>query len=207
VTTILIVDDDAALAYVTARSLQEEIPAVQVLTVGSCAEARLVADRIPPALVISVIELSDGNGLALVRELSQGFPKMAAIVTSALAPPDNVHRLPFTFLEKPYQTDTLLRLVAQALSLSDEELSRGTPDQRPSGGQSSSSYDRHDIRNRLAALLAGLRAFGADLLTEANNPAAVRRLVDEYVDRLCGIASEVAQKLPEWPKETRGNDD
>jgi hypothetical protein len=60
-------------------------------------------------------------------------------------------------------------------------------------------YDRHLVRNRLAGLLAGLRAFGADLRAELDDPEAIRATVDEYVDRLCASVTEVSNMLPKCP--------
>jgi hypothetical protein len=45
-------------------------------------------------------------------------------------------------------------------------------------------------------LLAGLRAFGADLRARANDPDAVNATVDEYLDRLCAAVREVSSMLP-----------
>ncbi|MEW6530869.1 MAG: response regulator [Thermodesulfobacteriota bacterium] len=206
--TILIVDDNVTLAYMTARNLQEDIPGVEVVTVESCADAHIAAERHQPALVIADVKLADGNGLELLRKLSKRLPKMAAIVTSGMVPPACWKELPFEILEKPYETVTLVAAVKRALSRVEAGEQTDALVKQPRREQAyRPGYNRHQLQNRLAALLAGLRAFASDLVAEADDPTAVRLIVAQQVDRLCSIVKEVSCELRNCPSRGRGADD
>ena len=107
----------------------------------------------------------------------------------------------FGSLTKPYDAEALLDLVTSAL---DKRSERPAPVQEPKPIQCG-GYDRHDAQNSLAGLLAGLRAFGADLVERAHDPVAVHRTVDEYLDRLCSVVVEISRKLPACPAKQTGN--
>ncbi|MEJ2716881.1 MAG: response regulator [Deltaproteobacteria bacterium] len=193
--TVLIVDDNDTLAFFTARNLQRDIEGLEVFTAKSCAEARAEAAKHNPSVVIADLKLMDGNGLDLVRELGERFPHLETILISGEEPPPLGRGDLFAFLAKPYEADTLVQMVRQALA--------GEAPQPPSEAQIETEdcvgYDRHLVKNRLAGLLAGLRAFGADLRAEIDNPEAIKATVDEYVDRLCASVTEVSNMLPKCP--------
>jgi ActR/RegA family two-component response regulator len=190
-TTILIVDDNATLAYFSARNLQRDLPGTQVFSATSCREAWDAAELHRPAVLVADWKLADGEGLGLIREMSARFPDLQAILISGEEPDPASRRDLFGFLVKPYETTELAGLVGRALSrkapedASEKSVRNAVP-----------SYDRHHMRNRLAGLLAGLRAFGADLRARANDPDAVNATVDEYLDRLCAAVQEVSSMLP-----------
>jgi DNA-binding response OmpR family regulator len=203
--TVLIVDDNTTLAYFTARSLQLDMEGIEVITAVSCRDARTKAADHSPSVVIADIVLPDGNGLELVRELSEHLPEMRAIIISGNELPRNVCDRFFGSLKKPYGEEILLSLVRRAL---DQEAPSGSVnfhdhvvEHRPIRF---SGYDRHHVRNRFAALLAGLRALQGDLKAEADDPSAIRRLAGEHVDRLFGIAVELADIMKQNDKRQRG---
>jgi GTP1/Obg family GTP-binding protein len=59
----------------------------------------------------------------------------------------------------------------------------------------SAQYDFHHVQNRLSGLLAGIRALRLELLAVADDPSAVRRIIEEYTDRLSAMVKEAAETL------------
>lgn len=194
--TVLIVDDNDTLAFFTARNLQRDIEDLKVFTAKSCLEARGEADKHHPSVLIADLKLADGNGLDLVRELSERFPHLESILISGEEPPPFGRNTLFGYLAKPYEADTLVQMVRQALA---GEAAQESPEPQIESVECT-GYDRHLVRNRLAGLLAGLRAFGADLRAEIDDPEAIKATVDEYVDRLCASVTEVSNMLPKCPQ-------
>ena len=194
--TVLIVDDNVTLAYFTARNLMRDIPDLDVITSASCSEARIEAARARPSLIIADYKLQDGAGHELIREIRDTYPGAAAILISGESVPEDVLAAgPFTFLLKPYEAQSLLNLVRSALM--EEQPPIGNPEAALS--VQCKGYDRHLVQNRLAGLLAGLRAFGADVRFQAEDPQAVVQVLDEYMDRLCRVVVEVSGMLPDCP--------
>jgi DNA-binding response OmpR family regulator len=195
--TVLLVDDNAVLAYFTARNLQRDLPGFEVVIAASCAEAKEEARKIPPMLLISDYKLPDGNGVELIREFAGVYPDCAAILISGENVPEDeiadVH-----FVMKPYEAETLLDMARETLS---RRVASAPPVKIRHVSTTCKGYDRHHVQNRLAGLLAGLRAFGADIRAQADDERAVREFVDEYLDRLCSVVVEVSGALPVCPKE------
>ncbi|MCA1959172.1 MAG: response regulator [Desulfomonile sp.] len=198
--TVLIVDDNATLAYFSARNLQRDLPETLVLSATSCRQAWEIVDQHRPEVLVADLVLADGDGMELIREMSIRLPGLQAILITGEEPDPLTQNALFGFLVKPYEAEELAWLVRSAL---DSKTSVSTP---AMGAILSAehAYDRHHIRNRLAGLLAGLRAFGADLRANAENPQAVNATVDEYLDRLCSVVQEVSRMLPDSRK--RGKD-
>jgi two-component system response regulator RegA len=199
--TVLIVDDNPTLLYFTARNLQRDLEGVEVVTATSCETARAAAAERPPSVVVADLKLGDGNGLELLEELARSHPGMAGIIVSGEEIPRSNTTILFGALTKPYEAEALVTLVTNALQIDAE---RPVPAEKPLPVPCE-GYDRHDLQNSLAGLLAGLRAFGADLSERASDPAAVTRTVDEYLDRLCSVVVEISRKLPACPADRKGN--
>ena len=191
-TTVLMVDDNASLAYFTARLLQRGIDGLDVMTAMSISEARNAIEHCHPSVVISDIKLPDGNGVELVRELVRDNPGIPAILISGEVPSPGTMSNLFGFLLKPYEADALVGLVRKALegrqTVSHIPISRTT--------QFCTGYDRHQIQNRLGGVLVGLRAMGSDLRSSSNDAIKVNRILDDYLDNLCEAVMEVAHALP-----------
>lgn len=178
--TVLLVEDNEVLARFTARHLAVSLPGVDVQIAASVGLARSLARGMAFDVLIVDRELPDGDGLELGRDLKRQHPTLALIVTSA-----DTHDVltraalglePSSLLTKPFESDELVGAVAQALGARVQVFSRtalGLP-----------SDPQHAARNRLAALLAGLRAFAADLRDGAHNQTVVLQLVDEYESAL-----------------------
>ncbi|GEM_PF-498504 len=195
-TTVLIVDDNAALAYFTACNLRLDFEELEIVTAGSCEEAQAIVDDQAPSVLIADLKLPDGDGLELVRDLRRRFPSIVPILITAKPPSEDCTGELFGLLVKPYEIQTLSDLVSQALNLGDSAKGQSAGEHRRKATASRvSQHDFHQIQNRLSGLLIGIRAFGADLDAVADNPSETRRTVDEYVDRLCAMVKDVAETL------------
>ncbi len=197
---VLIVDDNAMLAYFTARNLQCEIEGLEVITAASVAEARAAVQQSRPSLLIVDVKLTDGCGIDLVREVKGLYPGISAILISGEAPPDSVCPDLCGFLRKPYEAEAIVDMVRQALAgnTRSEEMPRS------SYALPCKGYDRHKIQNRLAILLAGLRTLSADLTAQGHDPRVVNRILHEDIEELCATVMEISHGLPICP--TKGVD-
>ena len=123
--TILLVEDEelnrTLVKAVLSRSTEPTVRAAQVIDATSLAAARdrLTADHID--LVLLDMNLPDGNGLTLARELSESdAPKPTVVaVTASVLPQDRVAALDAgcdDFLDKPYAAADLVAVVSRHLA-------------------------------------------------------------------------------------------
>jgi two-component system, response regulator RegA len=193
--TVLVVDDNATLAYFAARNLERDLPELEVLTASSYQEARGIAREKRLALVVADIRLGEGNGIRLVEEFRQACPHLRAILISGAECPDLPANGLVSFLRKPYEAAQLSALVRSALTgLEDESL-----DAMPRLPIPCTGYDRHHLQNKLAGILMGLRALEADVRSSAHDRVAVCEILNRYVDGLAAEIREVSLALPACP--------
>jgi CheY-like chemotaxis protein len=128
VSTILLVEDEALnrtlVKAVLSRAEIESVRDATVLDAGSLAAARERLDAQDVDLVLLDMNLPDGNGLALARELSSGRvpagrhrPAVVAVTASVL-PTDRTAAIEAGcdgFLDKPYAAADLVAVVASHL--------------------------------------------------------------------------------------------
>lgn len=143
--------------------------------------------------VISDLNLTDGNGLELVNEIMEELPDTPVILISGEAPPSELRPDLFGFLLKPYEAPALSELVRAALS---KKKGSSTDAIEIDHESDSVDYDIHAVRNQLCALLTGLRVFESVLRENAEHPEAVRRTIDQYIDRLCDHVHKISNELP-----------
>ncbi len=112
--SVLVVEDDPTLARAMTRNLTARgYTACHATTVAE-ATAALRAER--PALALLDIDLPDGSGWDVLRELrATGGADVAVIAMSALRPNSRLCRElgVVGVLEKPFPMESLLRLVAR----------------------------------------------------------------------------------------------
>ena len=124
----MVVEDDEVLARTIGRNLSARD--YDVRACGSVAEALLNIDQKVPALVLLDIDLPDGSGWEVARELrARSRTVVPIIVVSALHPNERlVHELGCAgFLEKPFPMEALIRKVEaifHAREKSDEDAVR-----------------------------------------------------------------------------------
>ena len=114
--SILVVEDDESLARSIASNLRAR--EYQVRSCVSVAEALFQLDQNIPELLLLDIDLPDGSGWEVARELrARSGAVVPVIVVSALRPNERlVHELGCVgVLEKPFPMEALVRQVETAL--------------------------------------------------------------------------------------------
>jgi two-component system KDP operon response regulator KdpE len=129
VSTILLVEDEelnrTLVKAVLARAKIEAVRDAQVLDASSIAAARDQLGSANIDLILLDMNLPDGNGLTLARELASGkLPSgrakpVVVAVTASVLPQDRAAALEAGcdgFLDKPYAAADLIAVVAEHLS-------------------------------------------------------------------------------------------
>lgn len=121
--TILLVEDEARLQHVLARTLEASGYTVQ--TAGTAAEAVLAIRRARPDVLVLDVNLPDDTGWGVLRHLAAQGITCATLPTIMLSAGQPAQRriaefAPRAFLPKPFPVDTLKRLIAEALAPNPE---------------------------------------------------------------------------------------
>lgn len=198
---VLVVNADACLGSVTAHNLRRALEGVEVYTAGSCAEALILSHSHPPSVAVIDRAQPDGDGLHIIEDLTARIPDVRSILISAHREDLHVTQDLFGFLVKPYEIETLIDLVRRAITSRPYTYS-GEGVRKTEASPQFGEADFHRVENRLQGLLAGLRAFGADLREVSDDSAEVQRAIDEYVDRLCTMVNDVAVAIKKGMLET-----
>jgi DNA-binding response OmpR family regulator len=191
--TVLIVEDNLTLSDFTARGLSSQLSDrnIEIVCALSCANARNMAEKTRPDVLVVDKRLPDGSGIDLARELVDELPGCRAILVSA-DPIEHPPRRVCATVSKPFEISELARIVGEQLHPGPVAEGQGVSETEADLRR---NLDTHLIRNRLSGLLAGLRAFGYDLEADAEDPSSVREAVDFYVDRLCTSVQEICDLL------------
>ncbi len=124
--TILLVEDEERLQHVLARALEQSGYIVRtVSTVSEAVEAAV--SEMPDVLVLDV-NLPDGTGRGVLRQLAaHGITceSLPTIVLSARQPARSriTEFHPRAFLPKPFPVDALKRLITEALTATTSQVS------------------------------------------------------------------------------------
>jgi CheY-like chemotaxis protein len=116
---VLVVDDDALLGKVLARSLQK---AHDPVVVQSAAAALVELERQPFDLVFTDLMMPDTDGIELYEEIGRRFPALAPRVvfisggTWTARANDFLQRVPNHRLDKPLDLPQVLKVVADILA-------------------------------------------------------------------------------------------
>lgn len=117
--TILIVDDDDALAEVLALRLQKQ--GFETVTVSTGGQGLQRAKIQRPALIVLDLRLPDADGFEICQQLADSPDTCAipVIILSGLEQPDILRRCRAAgcqfFVRKPYDPNVLLTLIRQSL--------------------------------------------------------------------------------------------
>lgn len=114
---ILIVEDDTVLGNLLLEALQEET-SCPVFLATSGEMALNMFQTVTPALFMLDYQLPGMNGLELAERLRslEGGEQVPIILTSAALPQGNITIYQLTTLQKPFELDILLELVAELLT-------------------------------------------------------------------------------------------
>lgn len=128
---ILVVEDDPTIVHAITRNLAAR--GYESRSATTVAEATTALREGTPSLMLLDVDLPDGSGWEVLRELrAAGHTDVAVIVMSALRPNPRLCEEMDTVgvLEKPFPMESLLRLVAQSTGRPAES----TPAEDGSGG-------------------------------------------------------------------------
>jgi CheY-like chemotaxis protein len=114
--TVLIVEDDADIRDVLTILLQDATPYQVVHVADGFAALKLVRTLIPHLVLLDYL-LPGMDGLECLDRLreSKGCEQTPVILMSAAPPKGVTSRPDLTFLEKPFEMDTLLTLIRHIL--------------------------------------------------------------------------------------------
>jgi DNA-binding NtrC family response regulator len=115
--SILVVDDEVSIRKALSKSLERD--GYLVTAVKSAAEALAVARDSNFHMIMSDLQLPDGNGLELIRQIRQGSPDVASIVITGNGSVESAIQATkegvFHYVTKPFNIDEVLVLVGKAL--------------------------------------------------------------------------------------------
>ncbi len=116
---ILIVEDEATLAFFLAHSLMSEAEDYEVLTARDGEMAVGKMEEKPFDVVISDIVLPRMDGLSVLRQTRKRWPQTKVILMTAYGSPEIKNRAhemgAFAYIEKPFVYSTMRDLVLRAL--------------------------------------------------------------------------------------------
>jgi two-component system nitrogen regulation response regulator GlnG len=184
VSSILIVEDDAAVRTVVVQALQREGHLVSTAETLASME-RMLASGAPDVLITDVV-LPDGDGIERMAEVAARFPLLPIIVLSARNTLTTAVRAAelgaYEYLPKPFDLDVLTRTVAGALARGGVAASPGEADEAalPLIGRSPAMQAVYRtiariVSNDLTVLISGESGTGKELVARAVHDLGPRR--------------------------------
>jgi two-component system nitrogen regulation response regulator GlnG len=185
--TILLVEDDGAIATVITAALEDE--GFEIECCASIAERDRSLGKGTFDVMLTDVMLQDGDGLASLSFVRNNAPDMPVIVLSAQNTLDTAIRASdsdaFEYFPKPFDLDELVRAVRQAAG--SREKRSGTPqdgnaegDGMPLVGRSQAMQGVYRmitrvLRNNLTVLVTGESGTGKELVADAIHLLGNRR--------------------------------
>ncbi len=181
--SVLIVEDDTAIAAVIAEALGEEGYDVTLCSRIDRRDA-LLAERSFDVMLTDVM-LEDGDGLASIAAVHAAAPDMPIIVLSAQNTLDTAVRASdsqaFEYFPKPFDLDELTKAVDQAAARRPSEGPQSDPaEDMPFIGRSQAMQGVYRmitrvLRNDLTVLVTGESGTGKELVAEAIHELGARK--------------------------------
>ncbi len=201
--TVLVVDDDAAIRTVVAQALRRA--GHEVTVADSLAQLeRALATALPDVIVTDVV-LPDGDGIDHVRSVAARFPLLPIIVLSAQNTLTTAVRAAevgaYEYLPKPFDLDVLARAVAGALArggmVSDDDL-HDEDRALPLIGRSAAMQDVYRIiarvvSNDLTVLISGESGTGKELVARAIHDLGPRSTAPFVAINMAAIPRELIE--------------
>lgn len=117
--TLLLFNDEEILAHFTARTIQTLRPDWLVLHANSIDEALDLVDRCRPNVALLDVQLPNGTGFKLTRDLHKRSPNLPIVFLSAFVPFGTADRLRregvSAVVEKPHGARHLVSVLEKAL--------------------------------------------------------------------------------------------
>lgn len=184
--SILLVEDDSAIATVITAALEDEGFEISHCTSIAKRDEHLGARQFD--VMLTDVMLEDGDGLQTLSDVRSAAPDMPVIVLSAQNTLDTAVRASdneaFEYFPKPFDLDELVRAVRQAAETRKESVSAvsqdGEDDGMPLVGRSSAMQGVYRmiarvLRNDLTVLVTGESGTGKELVAEAIHQLGSRR--------------------------------
>jgi DNA-binding NarL/FixJ family response regulator len=196
--TVLLIDDNRVLAGFTADHLRDAL-GVEAIVATDCAEARAAALASPVDVILVDRWLPDGDGVDLAREFCEQRPSARLILITADRPDSDLVEMcrPFVtrIVPKPYDLVDVEYAVRRALFDGFGPCEAGNAVDIGVDPAVDVRDARHRIRNRLAAILVGLRALRLELHAASDDPVAVRTLADQSTKTLIDCVDDITRIL------------
>lgn len=195
VSNLLLVEANSLLNLTEQRHLREAFPDVRLFSARTGDEAKRIASHHPPDVVILGYPVSTGDTGDILANMVTVAPKSTYIVTGEAPSAETTERYKdrlYEIIEKPFEVEELVYVAGRALHASTSETSH---EPYPKDETEAPPFDRHKVLNVLGGLLAGIRAFEADLEAEAERPEVVRETVTEYVPRLVEMVNRATSLI------------
>ena len=201
--TVLVVDDDAAIRTVVAQALRRAGHEVTVADSLTQLE-RALAASLPDVLVTDVI-LPDGDGIDHVRSVAARFPLLPIIVLSAQNTLTTAVRTAevgaYEYLPKPFDLDVLTRAVTGALArggMVSEDALHEADRALPLIGRSAAMQDVYRIiarvvSNDLTVLISGESGTGKELVARAIHDLGPRSAAPFVAINMAAIPRELIE--------------
>ena len=185
--TLLLVEDDKAIATVIIAALEDE--GFDIIHCVSIEERNAQLDARSFDVMLTDVILDDGDGLASLGSVRDRAPDMPVIVLSAQNTLDTAVRASdsdaFEYFPKPFDLDELVRAVVQAAGNRSEEdtanlAAADDGDGMPLVGRSPAMQGVYRmitrvLRNDLTVLVTGESGTGKELVAEAIHQLGNRR--------------------------------
>ncbi|TCP92938.1 two-component system nitrogen regulation response regulator GlnG [Sphingomonas sp. PP-CE-1A-559] len=201
--TVLVVDDDAAIRTVVGQALRRA--GHDVTVADSLAQLeRALAASLPDVLITDVI-LPDGDGIDHVRSVAARFPLLPIIVLSAQNTLTTAVRAAevgaYEYLPKPFDLDVLTRAVAGALArggMVSEDALHDADRALPLIGRSAAMQDVYRIiarvvSNDLTVLISGESGTGKELVARAIHDLGPRSAAPFVAINMAAIPRELIE--------------
>lgn len=202
---LLLVEDNKLLGLMEAKHLRSAFPDIALTIAKDVDDALCLAKAAPPQVIVMDCMLPGGDCHTLLNDLLDISPDATIVVTSAEPPRDlrgrSYRDKIFDILEKPFETEELVCVVDRALKATSENDDVIEEEKNQIGMDLRSSppmeplFDRHQVLNVLSGILAGIRAFEADLEAECDNRDAIVSATSEYIPRLVDMVNKVTRLI------------
>jgi len=190
---ILIVDDDANLLKLLAMRLDKE--GYLVTEASSAEQAIPLIEAVRPSMVITDMQMTGMDGMALFELISRRYPNMPVIMLTAHgsipAAVEATKRGMFGYLSKPFEARTLMAEVEKALANAlpmSSAANDGIVTRSPQMQQVLADAQRI-ARNDAAALILGESGTGKELLARCIHQSSPRAR-GPFVALNCGAIPE-----------------
>jgi two-component system nitrogen regulation response regulator GlnG len=200
--TVLVVDDDAAIRTVVAQALRRA--GHEVTTAADLAGLDRALDRGAPDVLVTDVVLPDGDGIDHLARIALRFPALPTIVLSAQNTLTTAVRATeagaYEYLPKPFDLDDLTRAVAGASVRGASAPDMAPPEDpaMPLIGRSPAMQDVYRVvarvvSNDLTVLISGESGTGKELVARAIHDLGPRRAAPFVAINMAAIPRELIE--------------